>query len=270
MTLQEMIELSILDAMGLLDEEERLAFELAFRAAAPAVQAQVRREQTRLSSIDALLPRVAPPSGLRAAVVEAVRREIAAGVAAASTNPALMIAEGMIKSGRVSSLWRAGSLGLAAAALVLGITTFKLQSDYKALEIRLQNDAVLEVVSRELGPSFVRNVLFSKDTRRVILTPKTGSKGAASVWVNNEWKDGFFFCNAMPTPKDGSYKIAIIDGSDRIVRELGAFQSDGELIPVQLKGLTGIQSGRVAVGTPGADGKLDSIVAEGELGESSL
>jgi len=49
MTLQEMIELAILDAMGLLDEEERLAFELAFRAAAPPVQAQVRREQTRPS-----------------------------------------------------------------------------------------------------------------------------------------------------------------------------------------------------------------------------
>ena len=45
MTLQELIELAILDAMGLLDEEERLAFEVAFRASAPAVQAQVRRER---------------------------------------------------------------------------------------------------------------------------------------------------------------------------------------------------------------------------------
>ncbi len=269
MTLQELIELAILDAMGLLDEEERLSFELAFRSAAPAVQAQVRREQTRLSRIEAILPGVTPPAGLRAAVVQAVRREIAASEAVASANPALMIADSMVKSRGVSSLWRAGSLGLAAAAVVLAITTFKLQSDFKALEVRMRNDSVLEAASRQLGPLFVRNVLFSKDTRRLVLTPATGTKGAASVWVNNEWKDGLFFCNGLATPKDGTYKIAIVDADNKVVRELASFQSDGELMPVQLKGLTGIEKVRLAVGTI-SDGKFDSIVAEGELTESSL
>lgn len=49
MKTQELIELAVLDAMGLLDEQEREAFDAAFDAAAPAIQAQVRREQTRLS-----------------------------------------------------------------------------------------------------------------------------------------------------------------------------------------------------------------------------
>jgi hypothetical protein len=269
MTLQELIELAILDAMGLLDEEERLAFELAFRAAAPSVQAQVRREQTRLSRLENILPNVTPPAGLRAAVVQAVRREIATAEAAASDNPALMIADSMVKPRGVSSLWRAASLGLAAAALVLGVTTFKQMALYEDLRNRIQNDTVLEVVNRELGPLFVKNVLFSKDTRRIVLTPKADNKGVASVWVNSEWKDGFFFCNAMPTPKGMNYKIAIVDKDNNIVRELASFESDGELKPLRLQ-LSPADTGRLAVGTPGANGTLDSIVAEGNLSESSL
>jgi hypothetical protein len=267
MTLQELIELAILDAMGLLDEEERIAFELAFRASAPAVQSQVRREQTRLSRIESILPEVTPPAGLRAAVVEAVRREMAS---AEGKNPALMLANSMVRPRGVSRIWRAGSLGLAAAVVVLGVVTFRLDAQYKDLKVQLDNDEVLKVVSRELGPSFVRNVLFSKDTKRIILSPKaSGYKGMASVWVNNEWKDGLFFCNAMPTPQGSNFKIAIVDANDRIVRELATFESNGALKPVKLH-LTGSDRGRLAVGTPGADGKLDLIVAEGELGESSL
>lgn len=77
MSLQELIELAILDAMGLLDEREQASFESAFRTASPSIQAQVRREQTRLSRIEALLPDVTPPAGLRAAVLAAVREQIA-------------------------------------------------------------------------------------------------------------------------------------------------------------------------------------------------
>jgi hypothetical protein len=79
MNLQQMIESAILDAMGLLDDSEREQFERAFRTASPVIQAQIRREQTRLSQIEALLPDVTPPASLRAAVVDAVRRQIEAG-----------------------------------------------------------------------------------------------------------------------------------------------------------------------------------------------
>src|SRR5215471_5879583 len=100
MNLQQLIELAVLDAMGLLDESEQSQFEGAFRAAAPQVQAQVRREQTRLSVIEALLPDVQPPAGLRAAVIEAVRAQMLAeadGVAG--------VLPPMIKSRRVSPWW---------------------------------------------------------------------------------------------------------------------------------------------------------------------
>ena len=67
MSIQQLIELAILDAMALLDHEEQDQFDAAFRASSPAVQSQVRREQTRLAVIETLLPDVTPPAGLRAA-----------------------------------------------------------------------------------------------------------------------------------------------------------------------------------------------------------
>ena len=50
MNLQQLIELSILDAMGLLDEDEQFRFEAAFRAASPAVQAIPSRCRPRTGS----------------------------------------------------------------------------------------------------------------------------------------------------------------------------------------------------------------------------
>jgi hypothetical protein len=66
------------------------------------------------------------------------------------------------------------------------------------------------------------------------------------------------------------FKIAIVDEHDHIVRELATFESRGELKPVQLRGLTSMDQGRLAVGTTNANGQFDSIVAEGELSGSSL
>jgi hypothetical protein len=56
MTAYELIEMAVLDALGILDEEERASFERAFAAAAPGLQAQVRAEQARLVDLVDLLP----------------------------------------------------------------------------------------------------------------------------------------------------------------------------------------------------------------------
>lgn len=132
MSLQELIELAILDAMGLLDEREQSAFEAAFRVASPAIQAQVRREQTRLSRIEALLPDVTPPAGLRAAVLAVIRDEIAAG----QKHVVGAIAPTMYKSRGVSPVWRAAALGLAAAAVVLALIARSAEHRQRVVETR--------------------------------------------------------------------------------------------------------------------------------------
>jgi hypothetical protein len=269
MTVQNLIELSILDAMGLLDEDERLAFESAFRTASPAIQAHVRREQTRLSRIESLLPEVEPPAGLRALVLEAVRAHIA-GSATASIDddlPALVLPIGGRRG--VSALWRAGALGLAAAVLMLSITTFMVQSEYRSLTERLGGDQFVAELSRSLGPKFMHEVLFNRDTERVVLTPvASGFKGEASLFVNPEWKnEAQFFCRAIATPPGQQYKIAILDEGGNIVQVLKEFSSAGELLPIVVEIKPGT-SGDVAVlqaGTVGTRASEEAILIRGQI-----
>jgi hypothetical protein len=226
MSLQELIELAILDAMGLLDEREQAGFEAAFRTASPVVQAQVRREQTRLSRIEALLPDVTPPAGLRAAVIEAVRAQIASGTA----DQKELVLPYILKSRTVSPLWRASALGLAAAAVVFGITTFQWKHEYDHLQEVLRGDNVILALNNQFGASYVRDVLFAPDTRRVVFKPVTpGFKGAASVFLHPEWKEAKFFAESMTTPEGRPYRLAVIDDEDHIVQVLDTITSDGRL-----------------------------------------
>lgn len=228
MTLQELIELAILDAMALLDDEERERFEACFRAASPAVQAQVRREQTRLSHIESLLPDVDPPAGLRARVVQAVRDEMARS--AADRTAGLIMPE-IVPSRGVSPMWRATSLGLLAAMLVLTVTMFLFQSQHQRAVDQLRTDAMMGTLIDRFGPTFVRDVLFGQDTQRVLFVSNSpGFRGEAAIFVNPEWSRAKFFCNSLTTPDGRPFRLAIVDDDDNIVQVLETFTSNGGLM----------------------------------------
>ncbi len=231
MSLQELIELAILDAMGLLDEREQASFESAFRTASPSIQAQVRREQTRLSRIEALLPDVTPPAGLRAAVLAAVREQIAT----AQRSDSQILAPTMLKSRGVSPIWRMAALGLAAAAVVLGVTTIEWSRQYQRMEQSLREDGMMAGLRQELGATYVKDVLFSRDTRRVLIKPvAAGFQGEASIFVNPDWKTAKFFGQAITTPDNKNYRLALIDENDQVVQVLAPISSDGRLFSQDL------------------------------------
>ncbi|MBL9033060.1 MAG: hypothetical protein JNM80_15285 [Phycisphaerae bacterium] len=227
MSVQDLIELSILDAMGLLDDQERRAFDAAFAGAAPAVQAQVRREQTRLCRIEALLPDELPPAGLRAAVLEAVRREIATADRA--------VAPPLLKSRGVSPVWRAAAMGLAAAAVILSIATFQFVSEYERLAQQVKSDSLLEGLSRQFSPEYVRDVLFDRDTTRVVFTPSEGAAGQASLFYNPDWREAEFFCSSFATKPGQTLRVAVVDEQGRIVNVLHEFTSSGGIERIGLK-----------------------------------
>ncbi|MFN0133303.1 MAG: hypothetical protein ACKVW3_12355 [Phycisphaerales bacterium] len=242
MNLQDLIEMSILDALGLLDDQERRAFDSAFAGAPPAVQAQVRREQTRLCRIEALLPDEAPPAGMRAAVLEAVRREIA-GASRAVVPP-------LLKSRGVSPVWRAAAMGLAAASVILSIATFQFVSEYESLAQQVKSDTLLEGLGREFGSKFVRDVLFDRDTTRVLFAPAEGFGGQASLFVNPEWHEAEFFCHSISTKPGQTLRVAVLDENDKVVNVLREFTSSGgiERIGISLNGeQAGLERGRLAL-----------------------
>ncbi|MFZ4751087.1 MAG: hypothetical protein ACOYMM_11365 [Phycisphaerales bacterium] len=92
MTRDELLELAIADAMGVLDEVDSARFERAFVAAAPSVQAEVRAMQDRVVADRALLSDELPPASLRlktlARVASAIEEERAAAAPIATIGPA--------------------------------------------------------------------------------------------------------------------------------------------------------------------------------------
>jgi anti-sigma-K factor RskA len=267
MTVQQLIELSILDAMGLLDEDERVSFESAFRAAAPGIQAHVRREQTRLSRIESLLPEVEPPAGLRALVLEAVRAHMATEVGEDDGLARLVLP--MTPSRGVSPFWRAGALGLAAASLMLGITTYMFQAETTKTLQRIQNDSLIEAMMAKYGHKFMKDAIFDSDTERVVFKPAAeGFKGEAAIFLNPEWGSAKFFCRAMASAEGHNYKLAIIDSEGKVVQVIDEFTSSGEIMQKDVKLKQGT-TGRLAV-LKATIGEQPTILTEAMLLAKSL
>lgn len=259
MDLQELIELAILDAMGLLDEGEQARFEMAFRAAPPAVQAQVRREQTRLSQIEMLLPDVEAPAGLRAAVVDAVRREIAASV---DLEP---IQLPMLKSRGVSPLWRATALGFMVAAVTFGVMVFHVAQENQNLSERLRGDALLSSVEDVMGPRFARDVLVSRDTSRVVLTAASANfRGNASLFVNPEWGHAKFIFEGIVASDGRKLSLAIVDETGKVVQTLREFDSQGGLDVYEID-LPVSTRGQIAVVARGQQPGVDEVLCRAAM-----
>lgn len=221
---KELLELASLDALGLLDEDERRAFETAFRAADPALQAQVRLEQTRATRLESLLPKVAPPIGLRARVLAAVRAAIAESAAAIpfrGPSSRLLVGPG------VSPMWRAAAISFAAGSLVLAVATYRLRSESIELRQVYESSQMVDEWREAFGPRFQR-MFFSPETRRVcFVEDTTGSEPAPAALLWDSAK-GTAFLYAMDLPADGTYDLVLLDEQGNVVRTLMvAFRSIG-------------------------------------------
>ncbi len=213
MTTHELLEMASLDAMGLLDADEREAFERAFRAAAPAVQAQIRREQLRLSRMDDLLPQVEPPLGLRARVMNAVREAISTmsvrPITSASAAPALR------PVGGVHRFWRAFSIGSAAAAIVFGYAALQFRGEYQTTTDALSANAINDHLLKEYGAGFDR-LFFDHASRMFGFIAPDGkpTTAKATVLVHAASGRGMLFVRDLPLPA-GEYELAAVDRDGR-------------------------------------------------------
>jgi len=213
MTTKDLFELASLDALGILDEQERRAFDEAFAAATPGVQEQVRTQQSIMTEIDDLLPRVQPAASLRERVINAVLAAIGAGKmhAAGRAVPALLPSRG------VNRFWRAGAIGFAAAAVVLGVSTVQMQSRYSEIETALRVNATTEVFIRSFGARF-ENALLDPRTQYVQFNAdrEDAATGGAVVLFNAETKTAQLYGKDLPQDI-GSYRLVVLDenGAER-------------------------------------------------------
>jgi len=226
MTTQELIETASLDALGMLDAEERADFEAAFRAASPAVQAQVRREQKRFASADHLLPEIDPPAGLKFKVLSAVREAILGLTAGDAAAAARAVSTGS-KAGawfNSTTIWRAACIGFATTTVLLtGVAAYVFDRNQAYVE---QTEIALgKALLSELGSDF-QEVALAQGVQVFNFATTDGLSAKAKLWVHPETQVAFLFCSDLPV-RDGRYSLVRNDtsGNTEIVRHFRA--SDG-------------------------------------------
>lgn len=219
---RDLIELAQLDALGLLDESERQAFETAFKAAPASIQLLVREGQARASDIDAWLPDTKAPASLRqrvlAAVAAAVRSESRQPEVAGRLTPAIA------RSTSVTPFWRAAAIGSMAAALLFGVVTVKLYSDFQNVNDIKNGNALSDAWLKEFGPKF-EGMLTNDKTQFVQFTPSTAStRGAAVMLMDPGSSSAQFFAKDLPQV-EGGYTLALLDAGGNVVKTIARIDS---------------------------------------------
>ena len=224
---RDLIELAQLDALGLLDEPERLAFEKAFRAAPASIQLLVRDGQARASEIDAWLPDTRPPASLRqrvlAAVSAAVRSESRQPSVAGRLTPAIA------RSTTVAPYWRAAAIGSMAAALLFGVVTLKLYGDFQSVSAITQNNAVQDKLLKDFGVRF-EHALYSDKTKFVQFSPAEANvRSSAVMLMDNENASAQFFAKDLPQI-EGGYTLALLDANGKVVKMVARINSESSRV----------------------------------------
>lgn len=235
----DLFELASLDAMGVLEEHERKAFEAALLAAPPAVQLQIRAQQARAAEIDHLLPQVEPPVTLRRRVIDAVMHAVGTQRVheAGRTAPAILPSRG------VNSLWRTISIACAAAAVAIGVANFQMRSDYGEMEAAFMTNAATDVFIKTFGPKF-EQALVSPNTRFVQFNPMAinaasgkSACGMAVLLINKDTKSAQFYGKDLPE-NGGTYALVAVKADGTMGQPLLTFQSTGNKVAKEIDSLS--------------------------------
>jgi hypothetical protein len=246
MNTHELIESTMLHAMGLLDDAEREAYEAAFDAAPSAVQLRVRDEARRMADLGDLIPEIEPDANLREMVLAAVRAAMReeenetriAQVAQASPvigriEPALPSSTNRVaahsqpklsSSQRVNRFWRVAAVGFAAASIALGVVTVNmLQTFHQA-----QSRALVASLYDTIGAQYLESTIFDANTQRVALTSQTNTTAVAAIWTNPDWKTARLFVKNLASENNQPYRLVVLDKDGNIAREIATFSPNGE------------------------------------------
>lgn len=260
MTSRDLFELASLDVLGLLDEQERLEFEEAFRAAPPHIQAQIRAEQVRATDIDRVLPRVDPPAGLRGRVLAAVREAIAS-----VGEPVGRIGPGGVVGWSSAPIWRAACIGFATASLVLGVSAWHLSRTVQNVTDAAISSGTTQTLASKSGPKFI-DMLTRPTLKHVSFTPAAKDyegKASAGLYVDTNTRTAYLVCSGMQIAA-GSYRLVIEDGNGR-AQPVKEFEAGAGTFFVTLEQVDVSNLGRLRIQAPQPGGARQEtlLVASG-------
>lgn len=244
MNTRDLFELASLDVLGLLDDDERRAFEQAFRVAPASIQAQIRREQLRAAnSVEAdWLPSAESPFGLKGKVMSSVRDAIeAARAGELGDHVARRVGPFTLALQRnVSPIWRAAAIGLLTASAVLTVALVRQADQYDLIHNSVTSDAAIAALAERLGPEFM--TVFTDPTSDVYDFAPVSEQVAGAfgrIVLDESSGNAYLLCNSLPARSDG-YRVVVVNAAGEVEREVTRFDSNGGLAfsKFAIRGLT--------------------------------
>jgi len=262
MTIRELYEMASLDALGLLDHEERRDFEQSLAGATPEVQSQIRREQLRFAQQEDFLPNVEAPAGLRAKVIQAVRDAISA----VQHEPVGSIGGVNAANARLlnqAPFWRAACIAFATACGVLSYFMVEVHQQSQEIASMIEANEFHEQIAGTLGPRLT-NVLFADQMQRLSFIPTAPDadtlRPQAQMFFDIENGTGHIILRNLPEPQ-GEYAVQFLDAEGKpIVTEY--FINTGGLIPVPVKHVEGMSINRCRIRAPRGIGGEERVILE--------
>lgn len=226
---ENLFEMATLDALGLLDSDERRAFEEAFDAAPPALKDEIRREQRRLTDLESTLPDVSPPASLRDRVLMAVREAMSAMAPARASGVIAKIGSNEWSIRRaVSPLWRAACIGFATATVVLIAVGFYMRDTFDAALQDFRDRDLTQMMIQDLGRDFTDRLL-SPASLKVSFGPAVdGIRARAAILIDPETRTAYLVTSDLPEV-EGEYTLVIVNDDGEIQRPITTFASSGKL-----------------------------------------
>jgi len=257
----DLFELVKLEAMGLLEDDEKVELERRFADAPDNVRKALRREQSRV--VDALianLPDTNPAPTLRGRVIESVLRAVGtvSRLSTSATTPAVATTPTpreeifgtdtsssnedrfrIHQARRVNRYWRAAAIGLGFASLAMGYGLFQLQQESSRLADAQRNDALLEMMLDQYGHTF-QSALFGPNTKLAQFTPVSDTElGKAVLLVDPVRRTAQLYCADLP---ELPYELVVIDRDGHPTGTQLRFTPTGNVHSENVAGLTDLHA----------------------------
>lgn len=248
MTRDELLELSPLDALGLLDEYDALLFSRGYHAAPEHVRSEVRELQAAVAADEVLLPEAELPSGMRSRVIAAVRREAdeAVDLAPLATigrnrpsaaamltldRPSMAPVNGIRPRRRfIDSLasqgWRAAAFGLTASLIVAMYfgsqildSNRELFSMVRQMQAEQSTAAALNELSEGSGDAWLLQARKPSITRVALVASSPNVATSGMIFIDAKSGVGSLLVHGLPADGDGSFLVIVRDADGEILTQ---------------------------------------------------
>lgn len=227
----ELLELAAIDALGLLDDEDRAAFDAGFQRAPATLKDLIRDEQARIADCGELLPGVDPTESLRERTLARIRGEIdrrhaspAPAKGRVASHQPTPRPPRLQRARRVNPAWRISAVAAAVAVVVLGVLHVQLRSEFNTVRDGAQISALIDAI----GVEHIEATLFDASSQRFQFKPVADvGRGRAMLWHNPDSNEARLYIATFP--EQASYKLVVVDQNNKPIKEIATFMADGLL-----------------------------------------